>query len=447
LQARDLIVHGDYRGALKLLEDAARKDPSLASPHMIMYGWLAKARPDLARHELDRAIESNPNDPEPYVILGELALQDRRISEAAIDLDKAEQLLSGYAASPERKLILEHATKSDLAQVAEGRADWKAAESYLRDLLKVMPTDVWAKQRLARALFQQGKAADAYDVLKAAKEIDRENARKARVGEGMLAPEAILAQYYYEYEGPTSKTGNAEKFFRAALRTAPDDLPTRRAVVRWALESGKLDLAKEQAKEALRIERNSNSLRGSKLGHELSGLVALWDKDWAAAESNFEAVNQMDPNDFINKNNLALSLVEQNDQSKKNRALQLAEGNYRDASKSLDTVDPRILAYKPDILTTLAWVYFRRGEFDQAALTLDQASKAVGGLQYASADAATYAAYMLHQKERDWDAKLILENVLKSERAFSMKPEALKLYQLVKDVKPPTQAAPAARTP
>jgi tetratricopeptide (TPR) repeat protein len=197
------------------------------------------------------------------------------------------------------------------------------------------------------------------------------------------------------------------------------------------LENGKLDLAKEQAKEALRIEEADASLPyaerkypGSKVGHILRGYVALWEKDWPEAENDFQKVIVDDPNDFVARNNIALALVEQDDPVKKEKALRYAEANYKDNNKS------------PDALSTLGWVYFRRGEFDKAGLALNQAVQAVGGVLN-NPDTATYAAYILHHSEKDWQAKDILESVLNSKRPFSMKPEAEKLYEKVKDAKKP----------
>ena len=99
----------------------------------------------------------------------------------------------------------------------------------------------------------------------------------------------------------------------------------------------------------------------------------------------------------------------------------------------------------PDVLSTLGWVYFRRNEFDLAGLALDQAGKANGG-QLTNADTATYVAHILYHQDKKWPAKEILENVLKSDRAFSMRPEAKELYEKVKDAKNP-EATPAAKTP
>ena len=46
----------------------------------------------------------------------------------------------------------------------------------------------------------------------------------------------------------------------------------------------------------------------------------------------------------------------------------MRKANYRDNKNK-----------SPDALSTLGWVYFRRDEFDQAGLALDQAVKATGG--------------------------------------------------------------------
>ena len=81
-------------------------------------------------------------------------------------------------------------------------------------------------------MFWQGKAAEAYDILKAAKKIDRENAKKNSGKEVFLTPEAIMAQYYEQFEG--EKSDNPKIWFDAALKKAPEDLPTRQVVALWA---------------------------------------------------------------------------------------------------------------------------------------------------------------------------------------------------------------------
>ena len=158
---------------------------------------------------------------------------------------------------------------------------------------------------------------------------------------------------------------------------------------------------------------------GSHVGRILRGLIGLWEKDWAEAESNFQEVLAESPSDFVARNNIALALVEQDSQAKKQRALDYAAANLRDAKNN------------PDVLSTLGWVHFRRNEFDQAGAALDQAIKAAGSSLHDS-DTGTYWAHILHYRQQDQEAKGILESLLNNGRAFSMRPEALALYEKVK---------------
>ena len=204
---------------------------------------------------------------------------------------------------------------------------------------------------------------------------------------------------------------------------SPNDLPTRQIVAVWALEKGKVAFAKEQAEDALRIEGGglppgAKKQSGSNVGHILRGLVALWEKDWVVAEENFQKVVEDSPLDFAARNNLALALVEQDDPAKKQRALEYAEANYRDHKDN------------PDALSTLGWVRFRRGEFDKAEAALNQSLKAAGGPT--NTDTATYVAYVLDHQGKNRQAREILDDLLKTDRPFAMRPEARKLYEKLK---------------
>ncbi len=196
-------------------------------------------------------------------------------------------------------------------------------------------------------------------------------------------------------------------------------------VTKWALENGDIALAKEQAKEALRIEKdNPMKYPGSTAGRMLSGYVALWAKNWKEAEDYFSKLLYEAPNDFGIKNNLALALVEQDDPKKKNLALDYAKGNY-DLNK--DNVEA---------VSTLSWVCYRLEKYSDAALALDAVVKATRGA-VPNPDTKTYLAYVVFHNGAKYDAKRILESIVNSNRSFAMKPEAMKLYEQVKDEKAP----------
>jgi Flp pilus assembly protein TadD len=428
----ELSKTGNIPNAIKKYEEASRKYPELSSAHVWMYGVLARVnQPNLARLQLDEAVKTNPSDPEPYVILGDIALQDRRLSEAGIDFEKAKQLLATYNTTVIRKAAMEHDALSGMAGVAEAHENWKEAEQILRELLKLAPEDLVAHQRLARSLFLQGKAGDAYEVLRRAKEIDHANSRKNNTREIVLTPEAIMAKYYDELEGPTSKKPMI--WFDAALKNAPKDLATRQVAATWALEKGNLPFAKEQADAILKIEAADRKYSGSNVGHMLRGLVYLWEKRWEDAEKDFNSILFQAPKDFGARNNLALALVEQQDPAKKRRARELVEANQSDYPNN------------PNGLSTLAWVYFRLNEFDLAGLTIQKCVGVLG--EKADSDTRTYLAYILDHRDEKWQAKNILEGVLlKSDRPFAMKKEAQELYDKVKTAAKP-EVAPAAKTP
>ena len=436
--------------AIKKLEKVSKENPELPSAHVLMYQILAQLnQPAAARAELDEAVKTNAGDPEPYIILGDIALQERRLVEAALSFDKAKAMLAKYT-NAERKGALEQQTLSGMAVLAEARGDWKEAEARLRDLLKVAHGDLVTHERLARSLFWQGKAVDALAVLKKAKQIDRDNAKKYGAREVFLTPEAIMGQYSGQVEGPKSTSGNAERWFNAAVTIAPNDLPTRQIVAVWALEQGKLALAKEQAEAVLRIEAADPKKYGdSTVGHMLRGIVGLWEKDWPVAEKHFDKIvsaadvaaanNPASMNNFGARNNLALALVEQKNPAKKQLALDYAEANLRRNENN------------PEALSTLGWVHFRRNEFDQAKSALDRAIKTSEQAGQATGikldlDTATYMAHVLHHQGQKWQAKELLDKVLNADRPFSMRPEARKLYEKVKDAEEP-EGTPGLKTP
>ncbi len=292
---------------------------------------------------------------------------------------------------------------------------------------------------------------DVYNDLKKAKQIDLDNvAKNPGAKEQLLPAAAIIAQYYdmSERKNPWKKSANAENMFNYALKNSPDDLNLRSVVTVWALENGEMDLAKEQAKQALRIEEADKKLPpgqqrypNSNAGRMLNGYVAIWDKSFDKAQDYFEKVFLEAPNDFAVKNNLALALVEQDEQRKKDRALELAYGNYQNNKDNGNALDAA---------STLSWVYFKLDKFDLASAAMDAVLKATNG-NISNPDTATYLANILYHNDNGhnglkYKAKLILDQIIKSGKPFSMKREATKLYDLVKNEKAPESSTPTAST-
>jgi tetratricopeptide (TPR) repeat protein len=335
-----------------------------------------------------------------------------------------------------RKTWIELQMLEGMATLAERRKNWPEAQARLEEYLKKSPEDLNVLVRLARVVYCQKDTEGAYDVLMRAKLIDVRLAAKYHSPEQLLPPDRVLKKFVDLYEhGVVPLSGRLIHDDKAALQSAvkraPNDLDLRAVFASWALDNDETALAKEQADAALRIEAaydarpsKQRKYRGSTTGHTLSGDVALWEKRWADAERHYEKVLLQEPNDFAASDRLARALVEQKDPAKKAKALEIALASYKKDKKNVH------------VLTTLSWVYFRKGDFDRASSTMEELLRDAGG-QVTDPDALTCLAHVLDHNGLNSSAKQILQPTLNEHGAFSMRPEAVELYEKVKDAKGP----------
>ncbi len=379
----------DFAGALGLLQEAVRKYPQLPPARVIMAQWFLKTNQlVLARMSLERAVADSPNDPEAYVWLGKIAMSESRITEADLLYSKAASLVPGLTASAERKKNVQIQTNDGLAAVAELRGDWPKVQKHLEDWLKLDSSEAIAMQRLARALFQQKKVKESLAQLKAAAAIDK----------NILFPGARFA-LFYEQSGDHEA---AKTWMDYAVKKAPNDSRVQLVAANWALETGQLPLAQKLADAALKIE--PDSLRAMLL----RGMVASFQKDYKTAEFYFQKAHTKSPLDFQASNNLALALVEQDDQAKRAKALQYAEGNAREY--------PNV----PDAASTYGWVLYKLGRVDEAERVLKHL--AAGG--NFGPNAAYYMACVWAHKGKKEVAKKLLESALANKGIFANRKEA-----------------------
>ncbi len=387
----------DFNGALELLEAAAKKHPDLPPAPVMMAQLFARANVAAGvRHWLERAVKDVPDDPEGYAIMGNFALNDGRVTEAHLLFSKASTLLNGFQGSTKRKDALLPRVHAGLATVAEFRQDWATGQKHLEAWLAVDTKNAQAMARLARAMFQQKDAAKALEYLRNAKEADP----------NMLTPEAQLALFYEDY----GDHDNAVKWMREALKVAPDDVRTHLAVARWALLTGDVDQAKEQAAVALQLDPQSLDAK------IMRGIVALFQKDYKAAEMYFEGAHLQSPGNFAASNNLAIALAEQTEPSKQRRALEYAAANVRQNANNQNT---------REALSTYGWALYKTGRLDEA----DQVLQRVARTGLFDPDTAYYIARVAADKGRTEEAKRLLTEALKSKRPFSQEGEARALLE------------------
>jgi len=154
---------------------------------------------------LEKAVQKNPDDPEAYLQLGEFDLQQRRVAAADLLFTKAALLMKTFNKSAERKAKLMPRVYKDLASISEIREDWPVAQQRLEEALKLDPKNVEVMQHIAKALFQQKKAQEALEKLRAAAALPDAN---------VLMPEIHLAYFYLQ--PPFNDTENAKKWVSRA---------------------------------------------------------------------------------------------------------------------------------------------------------------------------------------------------------------------------------------
>jgi tetratricopeptide (TPR) repeat protein len=397
IDAQERFKSRDFDGALKLLKSAATKDSDLPPAEVCIAQLYNRANmPAKERNALEQAILEAPGDPEAYLVISKIALREGRFAEARLLGQEANRRLSSFDKSAKRKELLRPQILSSLAAVAEACKDWATARRTLDEWLKVDPNSDVARCRIANCLFQQKDVPGALAKLREATQSDSET----------LAPEAILARFY-QLSGDHE---NAKKWMAAALTAAPRNLATRLAVGKWAMETGQVDEALKQAIEAMRI--NPKSVEAE----FFRGSIALFQKDYRAAEWYFDSALKRSPHKFAIANNLAMALVEQDDRAKRDRALEIAEANVRQF--------PNL----PEANATHGWVLYRLGRLDEAEKVL-RTAVAGGGF---STDTAYYVARLAVDRGHKAEARQLLEGALSAGKQFFFRKEAEELLEQLK---------------
>jgi len=399
--AEKRFLNQDFDGAYRALVEARRQDPTLPPAQVMMAGMFSQINaPGGVRLYLERAAKEEPNDPEAFVIMGEIAIGERRVTEAGMLFNHARSLLPNFKGGAKRKDPLERRTLAGLATYYEAREEWANAEKYLLEWEKLEPREAIVKQRLANALFRQDRAKEAYDKLKQAKEVDPR----------ALTPEAQMA-LFYQQKGDSKR---AAEWMTSALGQAKDDPNTLVVAASWALENDRLEDAKKWASDALKYDKTSIPAM------LLRGTVALFQKQYEDAEFYFETAFMQSPGTFAASNNLALALIEQEKHEqyarKRQKALELAENNVRQFQRTV---------WAAEAWSTYGWILYKNNRPQQALQALQQAA-ASGAL---SEDTRYYLAVVLLDQDRREEARRLLREALESKRPFSKRDDAKLLLE------------------
>ena len=311
-QGIDLFAQGDADAACDCFGRAQKLDPALA-PAGVITALLFKQRGDIqqAHIYLDRAVKETPGDPEPWYRLAELAADEKRMAELGLLLEKGDALLAAFldsdaGKSSPRAVFLKSESISVAARAFELAGDLAASESKMREYIKLNPQAAEGYLSLGFLLLEQEKLDGALAQFSRAKEVNplffagwltaaslldekgkhaeaeklvdehqndpdlspadlsrlaRLQFRWGRLADaqqtaGRIPPETLDR---LKWDALLAYTGGdpqqAEKIYRQALRSAPDDFESLNGLALALAEQGKNSLLGEAFEKADRLHR------------------------------------------------------------------------------------------------------------------------------------------------------------------------------------------------
>jgi len=399
--------------ASETLKQARTANPALPPTGVILGTWHARVNNlSAARAAFEVAARDDPNDPEAYIVFGESALRQRRVTDADLLFNKANSLLAAFDSNATRKKLLSVRSLSGIGAVAEMRGQWEKAETAFERLLGIDETNINGQIRLARAMFNRGEAGgDKEAVNEAYKTFQKVHKQEP---EKVARPEINMARLYQQ----VGKNNNAEKLVQLAIERDKDGLATQLAAAQWGIDTGRMELVQSCLARAQEIDPTAIQVL------LLEGFMARQAGDYAAAVEAFQKAQQDSPSSPVVLNQLAICLAEQDDKAKREQSMQYVE-------LLLKVSGDRNQAAGREAMLTSAWVLHQLDRKSDAFRQVQLAMSA-GGV---SPDSAFFAAKILADNEQKDAAVALLESSVQgNDRLF---PNRKKAEQLLKQLKQP----------
>lgn len=325
---------------LAALQAGRKLAPTLPPAELMFARLLVKSgnAPEALRR-LDRLAMTESAEPEVFVTLGELALQQGRLTDAWLQFEHAASTPPPTKWDAQRLTAFRNELSQRQGETAERREDWTAAEQIYRDWSGREPKSAPALLGLGRALLAQNQIEPAVELFRQARQIDPQTP----------AAESVVALIFARRNDE-----RAEVWFGKAIASDIVDVPIRLEFAHWLIE-------RDRAAEA---ETQLAAMPGDSAADPrrqfLRGLAARCRGDLDAAQNLFATLQRDNPADWAAANQLALVLIERTDEALRVRAAQLAEVNLKQS---------------PDRATALAtagWVQLRLGDLAAAEKLLQQ---------------------------------------------------------------------------
>ena len=155
--------NGQTEVCLSHLKDAVASKPTLPPPDLILAGFHLKAhRYQHARALLEQFAAAGSRHPQLFLSFAELALAERRWTDASAHLEIAENLGPPVNWNESEKRWFQSTILKHRTAIAEQRGNWQQAALLMEKWLQFEP-DPLLRRRYAIALFADGKSSQAFE--------------------------------------------------------------------------------------------------------------------------------------------------------------------------------------------------------------------------------------------------------------------------------------------
>jgi tetratricopeptide (TPR) repeat protein len=403
-KAREAFLANKLDEALKLLQAAAKANPALGPPKVVVSRWCVETgQGEQARILLEEAAKEDPAHPEVLLTNGSFALREGRVTDTILSCEAA---LKAVAATPrwdaEARKRYQREAHLGLATAYEMRGDHATAKGHLAALLEADPKNARLRQRLAQANFVLNRPDDAYADLQTAFKDDLT----------LDPPELTMAALW----GGRQDFAKADEWFAKAVAAHANSAKVHRALTGYLLARGRFDTAKSHLAAAQKIEPAARETKN------LAGLFARYTKDYATATALFEELVKDYPSDSFATANLALVLAEAGDTNGRRRAVELAENHAKQ--------NPR----QPEARAIYAYALLKAGRTADA----EKYARSAIGLGPLSLDGAYFLGRVFADRGSNEEAHRVVKAACDSKDGFVYRKEAEALLaELDKKLPPP----------
>ena len=403
-KAIDLYVDGDYEGAYAALKEVYDADPNSDPPGVLLALLHSHAERYVEmRRALEQSAEEYPSDPEAFLQLASVDVQEGRYLETELLLERADRLIDEYGQDRDdaeaRRTYFREEALSVRAILAEKRGRYDAAIALVQKAITLNPENpqsYWNLGYLSMKKKDYDAAEKAYD--DAAK-------RNPGLWSGWLQ---VVSGLEREDKIEEAKDRLKEKAAEIAAATKKERAQLARLYMRFDMFEAAAAIIQEFEKE--------NAAKDAERWI-LSGWLALYASKYAAAEEFFRNAVVIEPDNFEATNGLALALLDQRSREKLNQAKIIATRNYRANPDSIEAA------------TTYAWTLFLSGNAKE--------SDAIFQPMLNSGELAPTAAYYLAEIANARDdlglAESLLHLALSKNAMFPKRAAANELLRIVEE--------------